>query len=539
MGKTADEGAGGGGLRRFRKRRAISVALLSAWGVVGCSVDGRSPATTEPRVEGGAGTAGNGPDTAPDASGASGTSNSPEASADSGAQPGAPSRDGCDAGSAGTGGEGCSCLLGERRECGVAEGSRGCSRGTQTCELSDGGSQSRFGTCVFADVDDGTICDDEDPQTVADACQSGSCRGGALGALATGSSATCAIRNGGAVYCWGSTLVTGANEAPPTLIPLPGPAVSVSVGGDHACATTSDRSLHCWGNNGLGALGNGSTDPVTGSATVSLPDVVQVATSASNTAAVNGSGQVFVWGANIEGLTQLELYGPAPPAVETQFVTVPFPIAELGQVTQLGLGSRHACGVLGSGQAVCWGRNDASQLGRISLDADDAQATTVLVALDGEDDVSSAAAGDSYSCVLRRGGTVVCWGTIFSTDLDPADANQRPPSPVPGLSGAVQISVGSSSACALRSDRSVACWGGNAFGELGTGSFVGSLVAQPVAGLNDVVLLGTSSALAGRSMCALRSTGAVVCWGENNLGQLGDGTTTTRPLPVPVVGLPD
>lgn len=525
--------------RRFRSGSAVSLALASAGWFAGCSVDARSPATAEPRPEGVAGSssAGTGSDPLPDASGAAGASNTPDE--DSGAEPRQPDINGCEAGPTREGDEACQCIPGAQQDCGIETGSRGCARGTQTCELTDGGNQSRFGACLFAAVEDGSICDDEDAKTVADLCQSGTCRGGALGALATGSSASCAVRSGGAVYCWGSSLVTGANDAPPTSIPLPGPAAAVSVGGEHACATLADGSLHCWGNNGVGALGNGSTEPVTGSVAVALPDVVQVAAGASNTAAVTGNGTVFVWGGNIVGLTQPELYGPLPPPAETQFVSSPFQVAELGQVEELGLGSRHACAVLGSGQAVCWGRNDAAQLGRPALSATDAQATTVLVPLDGDDDAIQAAAGESYSCVLRRGGSVVCWGSIFSTELDPAEAINAPPRPVPGLSGAVQISVGSSSACALRSDRTVACWGGNAFGELGTGSFVGSLTAQTVAGLNDATLLGTASALGGRSMCALRSNGSVVCWGENNLGQLGDGTTTTRPVPVPVVGLPD
>jgi alpha-tubulin suppressor-like RCC1 family protein len=530
------------GLHRFCRSGAVTLTLASTGWFAGCSVDARTPGTTESPLEGvaGSGTAGSVSESVPDASGAAGATNRPEGSEDSGTEPTVPDRgNGCDAGPTGAGDEACPCVPGEQRDCGIEDGSRGCSRGTQTCERLDGGSQSQFGACLFAAVEDGSACDDEDAQTVADACQGGICRGGALGALATGSSASCAIRSGGAVYCWGSSLITGASGAPPTLIPLPGPAEAVSVGGEHACATLADRSLHCWGSNGLGALGNGSTEPVTGSVAVALPDVVQVAAGASNTAAVTGSGTVFVWGGNIVGLTQPELYGPLGPAAETQFVTSPFQVAELGQVAQLGLGSRHACAVLGSGQAVCWGRNDAAQLGRPALSINDAQATTVLVPLDGDDAVTHAAAGESYSCVLRRGGTVVCWGSIFSSELDPAEAINAPPRSVPGLSGAVQVSVGSSSACALRNDRTVACWGANVFGELGTGSFVGSLTAQTVAGLNDATLLGAASALGGRSMCALRSTGSVVCWGENNLGQLGDGTTTTRPQPVQVIALPD
>lgn len=539
------------GRRRQRAPALVSLALASSAYAGGCSVDGRSVAAeslmgTDARGGSGGNLAGAGGDATPpidappappggDAGIDPGPPPPPAGSGDAGPASGA----GCSGVSADTLDASCQCVPGASEACDVADTARVCARATRTCELSANGLLSQFGACVVSDADDGTTCDDGDARTLLDSCLGGSCSGTPLGLLATGSTASCAVRGGGVVYCWGGAAITGANEAPPTQVALPVPAVSVSVGNDHACAVGVDSGLYCWGNNGLGALGNGSTDPVAGPVTVALGGVVQVTTSTTNTLALTSSGSVFAWGANIPGLSQPELYGPLPPASESQFVTSPLQVAELGQVTWLGLGARHACAVLGSGQFVCWGSNASAQLGRPALSATDAQGSTQLVDLGGADDSTSAAAGESYSCALRRGGAVVCWGSIFSSDLDPAEALNAPPREVPGLSGAVQISVGSSSACALRGDRSVACWGANVFGELGTGSFVGSLVAQPVSGLTDAVSLGAASALAGRSMCALRSSGDVVCWGENNLGQLGDGTTATRALPAPVLGLPD
>lgn len=433
----------------------------------------------------------------------------------------------------------CQCVPGEQRDCGIEPGSLGCSRGVETCQLFNGNTQSRFGACVFTDVNDGTACDDGDGQTVGDSCRAGTCGGNRVGTLATGELASCAVRSGGAVYCWGSAPYFPAPNSPPTRISLAIQAVAVNVGNGHACAIANDRSLHCWGANGLGTLGNGTTtDVTTGAARVDLSGVVQVDTNTNNTAALTSDGRVFLWGATIDGPSQRQLFGPTPPT-ETPFISSPHQIAELGQVSHLGLGMRHACAALGSGQVLCWGRNDFSQLGQPPTSGNDARANAVLVNLDGDDDAISVASGDSFSCALRSGGQVVCWGSIFSGDLDPAEAVNAPPTPVPRLSGAIQLSVGSSSACALRSDGTVACWGGNAFGELGTGSFVGSLSAQTVAGLTDAVLLSTSSALGGRSVCALRRTGAVVCWGANNTGQIGDGTTTNRNQPVQVRSLPD
>jgi Regulator of chromosome condensation (RCC1) repeat len=416
----------------------------------------------------------------------------------------------------------CQCVPGLQRDCGIEDGSQGCSRGTQTCEIVAGGNGSLFGECVFTAVTDGTACDDEDPQTVADDCQAGTCSGARVGVLATGPNSACAIRSGGAVYCWTDS------DGPFERIDLPQAAVSVSVGDFHACAVMNDRSVRCWGSNGLGTLGNGTTEASTeGVVATGLLDVTQVLTGSNNSAAVTGNGSVFLWGAYDEPSGQRQLFGvEAPPLASA--VTVPIQIGQLGQVVQLGLGPRHACAALGSGQVVCWGRNDFSQLGRPTLGNDDAQATTSIV--DGVNDAVGVASGDSYNCALRATGEVACWGSLFTSDL--SSTQNLPPAQVPQLSDVAMLSVGSSSACALRRDNTIACWGGNAFGELGTGSFNGTLIPQTVVGVNggvldDALMLSSTAALGGRAVCALRRNGSIACWGTIT------GTTTPVAVAVP------
>lgn len=433
------------------------------------------------------------------------------------------------------------CLAGEQRACDPGAGV--CTQGTQTCELVSGSStEARFGACVASAASDDTPCDDGDARTVRDTCQQATCAGAVAGQLATGPRMSCAIRGAGAVYCWGdlSNAIAGLGAAPPTLIELPLPATSLSVGDTHACAVLDDDSVRCWGANGLGTLGNGTDQPVTGTALVTLSGVRQVAAGSAHTAAVTDDGFVVLWGDYTRALGQTELFGPVAPEPDSGVVASPFQIAELGQVAQLGLGFRHVCAALGSGQVVCWGRNDFSQLGRASSGADDARAFTALVP--NIDDAVAVASGDSYSCALREIGAVVCWGSLFTSDL--TDTLNLEPAEVPELTGAVQLSVGASSACALRSDGTVACWGGNASGELGTGSFNGTLIPQTVVELDgsplrDIVLLSTTGANGGRSMCARRRSGAIACWGANDARQLSDGTATNRSRPVDVQDLPD
>ncbi len=106
---------------------------------------------------------------------------------------------------------------------------------------------------------------------------------------------------------------------------------------------------------------------------------------------------------------------------------------------------------------------------------------------------------------------------------------------IDGVTDAVQVAGTFSTTCALRRNGQVMCWGNNNNGALGIGSF-----EQPdqkvvtVSGLEGAVHLA-----GGRwHLCAALGSGGVACWGGNQAGQLGDGTTEERAAPVQVLGLP-
>ena len=98
-----------------------------------------------------------------------------------------------------------------------------------------------------------------------------------------------------------------------------------------------------------------------------------------------------------------------------------------------------------------------------------------------------------------------------------------------------RITAGYSHTCAITSSGAAKCWGHNAYGELGSGSTTSSFAtAQSVTGLSSGV-----TAISGfeHGTCALASDGAAYCWGDNSLGQLGDGSTTSSNTPVSVSGI--
>lgn len=352
-------------------------------------------------------------------------------------------------------------------------------------------------------------------------------------AIDAGDSHSCALTNSGSVLCWGANDKgqlgdeSATNRRAPVLVSgLGSGVVAITTGGDHSCALTNAGSVQCWGYNVFSQLGNNSPaerrTPVT--VTSLAPDVVAIAARNYHSCVLNAVGGVHCWGDNTYG--QL-----GDGSVKQRLL----PVAVSGlntNVTAVAVGEYHTCAIKSGGSPYCWGRNNDGQLGDNSQT--DRYAPTLITGLPS---VESIAPGNYHTCALTHAGVVYCWGQNAQGQLgDGTNTERLSPIAVSGIgSDVVAITAGDFHTCALANTGTLFCWGDNDSGQLGDNSTIEGVTPAAVNGLP--ANLQAISAGSGHT-CALTSTGDVYCWGDNRAGQLGDGTTVDRLMPVTVSGLP-
>lgn len=358
----------------------------------------------------------------------------------------------------------------------------------------------------------------------------GCCRPSLLGA----GNSTCVVRNGG-VKCWGSNFAgqlgdgtTTPRTSPVDVVGLQAGVVSIAVGIGSACALMGSGGVRCWGDNASGQLGDGTQ--ISRHTPVEVVGLGAPATSISvgwgHACAVTVVGGAKCWGNNASGAlgdgttttrsTPVEVFPPGSAVTEIS-----------ASSARSSRGDTFSCAVKKSGAVSCWGKQDVTPEGYALTPHD----------VDGLDPATMVGAGVDGACEVTTAGAVTCWGQ------GPRNIGAAEPHPIALRTKAVAVASNDRFACVLLVDGSLTCWGDNALGELGDGTMTSDdptcrkcrvLPVTGVLGIGGSHPRAVAMAIGQVYGCALLENGGVKCWGLNDGGQLGDGTTTARAAPVDV-----
>jgi len=243
----------------------------------------------------------------------------------------------------------------------------------------------------------------------------------------------------------------------------------------------------------------------------------QISVGWGHTVALKTDGTIWSWGANTDGQlgdgTNTDRSTPAQignsnnwKAVAAGFTST-FALSMDGSLWACG---GNSSGTLGDGTGI---------------------AKNLLVRIGNENDWAFITSGGDHTMAIKTDGTLWGWGSNTYGQLgDNTTMYKLQPVQIGGLNDWVSVSAGSNHTLALKNDGTLWAWGWNNFGQLGDGTNTDKAYPMQVGNSNDWAFIATG----GQPFSfAIKTDGTLWAWGWNNYGQLGDGTTINKNIPVP------
>ena len=332
---------------------------------------------------------------------------------------------------------------------------------------------------------------------------------------------------------------------------------SIEAGAYTTCGLTPGGAGYCWGDNTYAELGSGTwaqsavPQAVAGGLTFAAITVGGV-----QTCGLTSNGTPHCWGDDVYGELGAGTSVPEVCGGQTDPCS-PRPIAVAGghAFSSISAGWGPTCALTAGGAAYCWGDNSYGQLGIGTGSGPEncrlGPCSRTPVAVQGGPPFVLVSAGAFHVCALTAAGAAYCWGDNIAGELGTGSAtglvtcagNPCIPTPTPVAGGLTftTLRVGFAHTCGRTTDGTWYCWGSNNYGQLGNGTTGPELCqgAYPCSTLPVAVAVGTdfSSVTPGyRHSCGITSGGAASCWGANSSGQLGDGTFASDSAAVTVAG---
>lgn len=387
-------------------------------------------------------------------------------------------------------------------------------------------------------------------------CSAGACASPV--SVAAGTAVTCATFSDGSLFCWGGNgqgelgigTIGGWRELPQLVVadtfgnPLKN-VVEVETGGNDTCARLANGDVYCWGGDADGGLGDDmAVTPTTGlPVKVSLPvAATRLRTNVrGSTCALGVDGNVYCW-------------GPQSDVDPIVFPSSPVPLVQqpVVGITDLAVGPSVKCSLssdaTATNQIKCWGTNNDGEVGYgmgvnggsmpMAIPEGGQPLQGIHQIVSGGDPLTES----SHICVVLgdglSNGQILCWGHNSSGAVGVPVANAPSGSvtsptllPIAG----VALTTKGVHVCArlksLSSTENVLCWGDNQYGQLGRGMATSAAMpdAAAVTGLKNASVVSAGAS----HTCAISgSDGSLYCWGGNGVGQLGVGTLANQPAPV-------
>jgi alpha-tubulin suppressor-like RCC1 family protein len=312
---------------------------------------------------------------------------------------------------------------------------------------------------------------------------------GSWRSIAVGWMQACGLHGDGSVWCWGDDRYLGANVQRSSDEPLRvldvDRAAAVSGRWTSVCALWGGGQVSCWGDDSSASANSNGERRVP--VELELKNITEIAVGSRHACALDQQSVVRCWGANGDG--QL--------GVGTRTAHEPPSVVALQNVEHVGAGDRVSCALTLDGKTLCWGA--------IHVDVTNGDRKTVPTPtpIGGLERGKSLAFGDTTACVLAETGNVWCWGYVPGLGHI-ADTPTR----VEGVSGASQVAIGTSHGCAIVTGGRVQCFGSNELGGLGSPD---RRARGPL--FVDSVVDAVSIAAGDFGTCAVSRDGTLTCWG--------------------------
>jgi alpha-tubulin suppressor-like RCC1 family protein len=369
-------------------------------------------------------------------------------------------------------------------------------------------------------------------------------------AISAGSAYACAVKSGGDVKCWGDNLkgelgngTTTASKVPVQVSGLTSGVTAIGAGFFHTCALTTGGAVKCWGDNSYGQLGNGTFTSSAVAVQVSglTSGVTAISVGEDHTCAITSSGAAKCWGDNSDGALGNGTYTTSALPVQVSGLTTGVTAISAGSGYNASFPTSNFTCAIAAGAAKCWGRGENGELGHGTATF----SSTMPVQVTGlTSSVKAISAGGAHACAIVSTGAAKCWGSNSDGELgNGTNTDSAVPVQVSRLTSGVRAITadespfgsqpGTNHSCAITSTGGATCWGTNLDGELGNGTSTDSRVPVSVSGLTSVTSISAGS----QATCAVAAGGTAICWGWNGSGNLGNGTTSRSNVPVSVVGL--